>query len=67
MVVMEERELVRIEVNSLRPSDATHICVSNLSIIVSDNGLAIGRRQAIILTNTGILSIEHWEQTSVEF
>ena len=27
----------------------THICVSNLTIIVSDNGLSPGRRQAIIL------------------
>ena len=35
----------------------THICVSNLAIIGSDNGLSPGRRQAIILTNAGILSI----------
>ena len=27
---------------------ATHICVGNLTIIVSDNGLSPGRRQAII-------------------
>ena len=33
----------------------THICVSKQSIIGSDNGLAPGRRQAIIWTNTGIL------------
>ena len=33
----------------------THICVSDLTIIVSDNGLSPGRRQAIIWTNTGIL------------
>ena len=32
----------------------THICVSNLTIIVSDNGLSPGRRQAIIWTNAGI-------------
>ena len=34
-----------------------HICVSNLTIIGSDNGLSPGRRQAIIWTNAGILSI----------
>ena len=37
---------------------ATHICFSKLTIIVSDNGLSPGRRQAIIWTNAGILSIE---------
>ena len=36
----------------------THICVSKITIIVSDNGLSPGRRQAIIWTNGGILSIE---------
>ena len=35
----------------------THICVGNLTIIGSDNGLSPGRRQAIILTNAGILLI----------
>ena len=35
----------------------THICVSKLSIIGSDNGLSPGRRQAIIWTNAGILII----------
>ena len=35
----------------------THICVSNLTIIGSDNGLLPGRRQAIIWTNDGILLI----------
>ena len=35
----------------------THICVGNLSIIGSDNGLSPGRRQAIIWTNAGILFI----------
>ena len=33
----------------------THICVGNLTIIGSDNGLSPGRRQAIIWTNVGIL------------
>ena len=36
----------------------THICVCNLTIIGSDNGLSPGRRQAIIWTNAGILLIE---------
>ena len=35
----------------------THICVSKLTIIGSDNGLSPGRRQAIIWTNEGILLI----------
>ena len=33
----------------------THVCVGNLSIIGSDNGLSPGRCQAIICTNAGIL------------
>ena len=36
----------------------THICVSNLTIIVSDNGLSPGGRQAIIWTNAGISLIQ---------
>ena len=35
----------------------THICVSNLTIIGSDNGSSPCRRQAIIWTNAGILLI----------
>ena len=35
----------------------THICLSKLTIIGSDNGLSPGRRQAIIWTNGGILLI----------
>ena len=48
---------------SLRPHSltqwgrVTHICVGNLTIIGSDNGLSPGRRQAIIWTNVGILLI----------
>ena len=34
---------------------ATHICVSKLTIIGSDNGLSPGRRQAIIWTIAEIL------------
>ena len=36
----------------------THICVSELTIITSDNGLSPGRRQAIIWNNAGLLLIE---------
>ena len=35
----------------------THICVRTLTIIVSDNDLSPGRRQAIIWINVGILLI----------
>ena len=35
----------------------TQICVGNLTIIGSDNGVSLGRRQAIIWTNAGILLI----------
>ena len=35
----------------------TYICVGNLTIFGSNNGLSPGRRQAIIWTNTGILLI----------
>ena len=35
----------------------THICVSKITIIGSDNGLSPDRRQAIIYTNAGLLSI----------
>ena len=35
----------------------THLCVSKLTSIGSDNGLSPGRRQAIIWTNAGILLI----------
>ena len=38
-------------------SRVTHICVSKLTTIGSDNGLSPGRRQAIIWTNDGILLI----------
>ena len=35
----------------------THICVGNITMIGSDNGLSPGRRQAITWTNVGILLI----------
>ena len=45
----------------------THICVSKLTITGSDNGLSPGRRQAIIWTNVGILSIGHLGTNFSEF
>ena len=41
-----------------------HICVGNLAIIGSDNGLSPGWGQVTIWTNAGILLNE---QTSVKF
>ena len=35
----------------------THICVSKITLIASDNGLSPGRHQAIIWNNDGILLI----------
>ena len=53
----------------------THICVGNLTIIGSDNGLSPGQHQAIIWTNAGILLIgpmgtnlsEIWSEISYIF
>ena len=39
----------------------THICVDNITIIGTDNGLSPGRRQAIFWTNAGILLIRPLE------
>ena len=44
----------------------THICISILSIIASDNGLLPVRRQAIIWTNAGIFLIGP-VQTSLKY
>ena len=38
----------------------THICVSKLTIIGSDNGSSPGRRQAIIWTNDQCWNIVNW-------
>ena len=47
-----------LEINTLTHwGRVTHICVSKLTIIGSDNGLSPDRRQAIIWTNAGILLI----------
>ena len=44
----------------------TRICVGNLTIIASDNGLLPGQRQAIIWTNAGILLIGPFGTNSSE-
>ena len=48
----------------------THICVSKLTIIGSDNGLSPSRRQALIWTNDGILLIRtfrtHFSEIVIE-
>ena len=44
----------------------THLCVSELTIIDSDNGLSPGRRQAIIGINDGILLIGPLERNFSE-
>ena len=44
----------------------THICVGNPIIIVSDNGLSPGQRQAIIWTNAAVLLIPALGPNSVK-
>ena len=43
-----------------------HICVTKLTIIVSDNGFSPGRCQPIVWTNAGILLIGPYEQILIE-
>ena len=47
----------------------THICVGDLTIIDSENGFSLDRRQAIFWTNAGILLTGPLliEQISVKF
>ena len=58
----------------IHSGQVTHICVGNLTIIVSDNGLLPGQRQAIIWTNAGILLIQEnafenvvWKMAAILF
>ena len=50
--------LIRLIIVLTHWGRVTHICVSKLTIIGSDNGLSPERRQAIIWTNAGILLIQ---------
>ena len=52
-----KKSISHLELDFTHWDRVTHICVSNLVSIVSDNGLSPGRRQAIILTNAWILLI----------
>ena len=54
---------LNVLINSLRP---THICVCKFTIIGSDKGLSLSRRQAIIWTNAGILFIRLLETNFIE-
>ena len=49
---------LRVSIDLTHWGWVTHMCVSNISIIGSDNGLSPGRRWAIIWTNAVILLIE---------
>ena len=49
--------VIDIDVHVPHWGRVTHICVSKLTIIGSDNGLLPGGRQAIIWTNAGIMLI----------
>ena len=63
MRVAKDRKYIKMKTNIIMTRNlthwgrVTHICVSKLTIIGSDNGLSPGRRQAIIWTNDGILLI----------
>ena len=57
-VTRDQRCLVHSGQKDLTQWDrVTHICVSKLTIIGSDNGLSPGRRQAILWNKGGILLI----------
>ena len=56
-LMSEENELQNGRHFVLASLVLTHICVSKLTILGSDNGLSPGRRQAIISTNAGMLLI----------
>ena len=51
------RQIAHISPGLTHWGRVTHICVGNLTIIGSDNGLTPARRQAITWTNVGILLI----------
>ena len=51
------RNYAKYDPNLTHWGRVTHICVSKLTIIGSDNSLSPGRRRAIIWTNAGILLI----------
>ena len=56
-VILEFRIYTRTHGCLTHWGPVTHICLSKLTIIGSNNGLSPGRHQAIIWTNAGILLI----------
>ena len=56
--IMKQRPCFTCLWNLTHWGRVTHICVSELTIIGSDNGLSPGWRQAIIWNNAGLLLIE---------
>ena len=57
-MIAVQTALMRLYIHITHWCRVTHICVSQLAIIGSDNGLEPGRHQTIIWTNAGILLIE---------
>ena len=70
LITIQARYLKVHTLNLTHWGRVTLICVSKLTIIVSDNGLSPCRRQAIIWTNAGILLIgplgTNFNETSIE-
>ena len=52
-----KQPIFQLQALSTHWGQVTHICISKLPILGSDNGLSPGRHQAIISTNAGILLI----------
>ena len=66
-VSTREQQVYFVRFNSLTHwGRVTHICVGNLTIIGSDNGLSPERRQAITWTNAGLLLTGPLGKTSVK-
>ena len=61
------RRIFRLDSELTHWGQVTHICVSDLTIIGSDNGLSAARCQAIIRTNAGILLIRSLGTNFSEF
>ena len=57
MTLIETKRLLGWLIALSHCGRVTHICVSKLAIIGSNNGLSPDRRQAIIWTNAGLLLI----------
>ena len=60
------RNTMQMVAESTHSDRVAHICVGKLTIIVLDNGLSSGRRQAIFWTNTGKLLIRNKIQWNLD-